>query len=435
MRKIVWNYVFPWIIAMAIMGSNLSLEVLASERETGFKVSIIEDDEFPFPVEQILMEAAIIDNSERFSIAEVNSMIDAVNVFAMDDLADEMYRITEIDPDKCGIKELKACDTICSTPYYLYATKYESGVLYQWMYFADGSINKNVSCDYDGVTYCISNNNNESLNKGNSTMYEVKDQLTSDEISVFYQKIENGEVEKKETFTIEEVRAALGSKESQALYSTVKNAYAGGDYTQSMDTKPLSAVSIGSCQVKIDGLSKYHNGSDYAYINEYDTRKSYVESSSVKNYFAKGALIMDIVSYTKLALSSTISVLELAGVVISLGSKLSEPVNFYKSQTYSISAYRESTIYDYTVENDNVELPQLYSSMAIGITYHDYESGVYKTCRWDVTQAPSYNIPSLGIVNSSKQQYADYVADIYYRNCVLHGKWPHGRTAYGGLGG
>ncbi len=323
MRKKVWNYVISWIITMTIMGSNLSLEVFASERDTGFKVSIMEDDEFPFPVEQILMEAAIIDNSEKVSIAEVNSMIEPLNVLAMDDFADEMYRLTEVDPDKCGIKELESCDTIYSTPYYLYATKCENGVLYQWMYFADGSISKNVSCDYNGITYCISNDNNQSLKKGNSSMYEVQDQLTNDEISVFYQKIENGEVEEKETFTIEEVRAVLGSKESQTLYSTVKNAYAGGDYTQNMDTKPLDAVSIGSYRVKIDGLSNYHNGSDYAYINEYDTRKSYVESSSVKNYFAKGALIMDIVSYTKLALSSTISVLELAGVVISLGSKLS----------------------------------------------------------------------------------------------------------------
>lgn len=424
-----------WIIVIAVMGSNLSLHVLASERESESIVSIIEDDEFPFAVEQMLMEAAIIDNSEKISIGQVNNMIDAVNILAMDDHADEMYRLMEVDPDKCGIKELESCDTIYSTPYYLYATKCESGVLYQWMYFADGKISKNVSCDYNGITYCISNDNNQSLNKGNSAMYEVKDQLTDDEISRFYQKIENGEVEEKEAFTIEEVRAILGSKDTQTLYSTVKNAYAGGDYTQNIDTKPLTAVSIGSCQVRIEGLSKYHNGSDYANIYEYDTRKSYVESSSVKNYFAAGVLIMDIVAYTKLALSPTISVLQLAGVAIRLGSILSEPVNFYKSQSYSIAAYRESTIYDYTAENADVELPQLYSAMAIGITYHDYEDGVYKTCRWDVTQAPSYNIPSLGIVDSSKQQYADYVADIYYRNCVLHGKWPHGRTAYGGLGG
>lgn len=435
MRKKIWSYVVAWIMAMAILGNNLSLEVLALECEAGLKVSIIEGDEFPFPVEQILMEAAIIDDTERINIAEVNSIINSVNVLAMDDYVDETFRLTEVDPDECKIKELESSDTIYSTPYYLYATKCENGVLYQWMYFADGSVYKNVSCDYNGITYCVSNEDNQSLNKGNSTMFEVKDQLSDNELSEFFQKLEKGEVEDKESFTIDEVRAILGTKESQSLYSTVKNAYAGGDYTKNIDTMPLNAVSIGSCQVTIKGLSKYHNGSDTANVNEYDTRKSYVESSSVKNFFEKGALIMDIVSYTKLALSSTISVLELAGVVISLGSKLSEPVNFYKSQTYNISAYRESTIYDYTVENDYVELPQLYSTMKIGITYHDYDNGVYKTSRWDVTQAPSYNIPSLGIVDSNKQQYADYVADIYYRNCVLHGKWPHGRTAYGGLGG
>lgn len=435
MRRKVWNYVFPWIIAIAIMSSNLSFKVLASEREAGTEISIIEDDEFPFSVEQMLMEAAIIDNSERVSIAEVNSMINTVNVLAMDDPAEEMYRLTEIDPEKSGIKALESCDVVYSSSYYLYATKYENGVLYQWMYFADGSVSKNVSCDYDGITYCVSNDNNQSLNKGNSTMYEVKDQLTAEEISAFYQKIENGEVEEKDAFSIDEVRTVLGLRESQSLYSTIKNAYAGGDYTQNMDTKPLVKHDIGTYNATISGLSKYNNGSDTANIKEYDTRKSYVESSSVKNYFATGALIMDIVSYTKLALAPTISVLELAGVIISLGSKLAEPVNFYKSQTYSIAAYRESTIYDYTTERDDVELPQLYSSMAIGITYHDYENGVYKTCRWDVTQAPSYNIPSLGIVDADQKQYAAYVADIYYRHCVLHGKWTLGRYAYGGLGG
>lgn len=435
MRKKVWNYVFPWIIAIAIMSSNLSFKVLASERETVAEISIITDDEFPVPVEQMLMEAAIIDSSERVSIAEVNSMTNAVNVLAMDDPVEEMYRLTEINPDESGIKALELCDAMYSSPYYLYATKYENGILYQWMYFTDGSVSKNVSCDYDGITYCVSNDNNLSLNKGNSTMYEVKDQLTAEEIAAFYQKLENGEVEEKDAFSIEEVRTALGLEQSQSLYSAVKNAYAGGDYTKNMDTKPLNQYYIGTYYPTISGLSKYYNGSDTANIKEYDTRKSYVESSSVKNFFATGALIMDIVSYTKLALAPTISVLELAGVAISAGSRLSDPVNFYKSQTYSIAAYRESTIYDYTTEKADVELPQLYSSMAIGITYHEYENGVYKSCRWDVTQAPSYNIPSLGIVDANQDQYAAYVADIYYRNCVLHGKWTLGRNAYGGLGG
>lgn len=73
--------------------------------------------------------------------------------------------------------------------------------------------------------------------------------------------------------------------------------------------------------------------------------------------------------------------------------------------------------------------------MAIGITYHNYSNGVYNDARWSVISRPKFNIPSDGITDASQQQYANYVADIYYRNCVINGKWTLGRTAYGGIGG
>lgn len=73
--------------------------------------------------------------------------------------------------------------------------------------------------------------------------------------------------------------------------------------------------------------------------------------------------------------------------------------------------------------------------MAIGITYHNYINGVYNDAWWSVISKPQFNIPSNGITSASPQQYANYVADIYYRNCVINGKWTLGRTAYGGIGG
>ena len=115
---------------------------------------------------------------------------------------------------------------------------------------------------------------------------------------------------------------------------------------------------------------------------------------------------------------------------------LSSSVDFYAEMEYNVFSFRESKIYDYTEENAYVELPQVDSMMAIGITYGDYEDGYYLEPSWQVITRPQYYVMSDDgdFPDATPQQYANYVADYYYQICVYFGKWPYGCTMYHGLG-
>lgn len=331
---------------------------------------------------------------------------------------------------------------------YTYLCKYEDNMLYQWVYFSDGTVRKTVSVDEGDITYLATNTNNEIIEFDNNLMHDSVDSLSEDEINKFNALLENEAVPVQETYSTEEVRSFLNDTEKQVIsynnsseiahYASTtcyKNVYAtGSSYKDSPTTKPITAHYIGSKCSTIKGLSKYHNDSDTAEIKLYDTRYNYIEESKTKSFFKKGSTVESLVSYAKLAFDKTVDVLGIFGVIIDAGLKIEESIYYFKDQKYQVNTLREATIYDYTKEKAYVELPQIFSAMEVGYVSLKYDAGVYHDMQWAVLTPPKYNIPSRNITDATKQQYADYVADMYYRVCVINGKWIHGRTCYNGLG-
>lgn len=409
-------------------------------------IQIIKDQEFPLLVEQILMEQAIISSEEDIKSSAINDIIKS-SMTIQTKVANASNSFVKVNSKSRHSNKVVNINSAYCNSNYIYTNTYNNGILSQWIYFANGDIKKSVSYKLDNVTYIVINNNNISIEKDSSINHIVEEQLTDKEISTFYQLIEDGAIDFKDEYSIEDVKKSLDdlyglktTNKNITMYANTscptKTVYAPGEnYTSNSATKPLTGYYIGTYCKTISGLSKYNNGSNLAKIKEYDTRKSYVESKKKKGFFDYGSDVMSIVAFAELAFSSTVSALSVAGVAIDIGSRLAAPVDFYAEREYTVSAYRESLIYDYTKENAYVELPQLYSQMAIGITYHNYIDGVYNDAWWSVISKPQFNIPSNGITSASPQQYANYVADIYYRNCVINGKWTLGRTAYGGIGG
>lgn len=215
---------------------------------------------------------------------------------------------------------------------------------------------------------------------------------------------------------------------------------AGGNYTMFPDTCPIYANHLATYYVNIPGLRQYNNGSDYANILVYDTRTNYIQTSNRKGLYPAFSEISVIAAFAQLLFSKTTSILSTAGVYWDMYGVIGEAISFNTSSDYSVGAYRESQIYDYTVENAYVELPQLYSSKmsvkCIPVDY-DFSTGCYARYEWHALDAAAFEIPSIGIYESNYNdyEYAKYVANIYYNNCVINGGWIHGRYAYGGLGG
>ena len=436
------------ICVMTILTTLFSVNVFAASVNIGeTKVSnipIIEQKNFPNTVENILMNKAVITGDEYIGSDIVNKVISSNVKERQTQLSDTKETIVE-NVDASIVNKTFRLDEIYCTKDYVYACSYDNDVFAQYLFFPDGTVRKCVSYNYNDIIYVVINNNNASIEKGVSTELEVETSLSSEELSRFYDLLEEGEVQTQDSYSIEYVREKVGSSSGHSIDMTsmyantecpTLTAYApGGNYTSYSNTKPISAYYIGTYCTNVSGLSEYNNGSNTAQIREYDTRKSYVESYERKSLFDYGTDVMAIVAFSQLIFSKTITALNVAGVVIDAASRITSPTIFYAEQEYIVSAYRESQIYDYTKENAYVELPQLYSQMAIGITYGTYSGGYYTNASWQVITRPKFSIPSIGVDDSTQQQYCDYVADIYYRNCVIKGKWIHGRTAYGGLGG
>ncbi len=146
-------------------------------------IPVTVQEDFPAAVDNIVTKNAFIANSERIDVADIQMVIDS----CADALGAEENTLVRVDTQVVlKVEVLKQRGTVECGADYVYTTSSRGGVKYEWMYFADGRIEKTVSYDYEErtadfelYTYKARNINNESIEK-----YRIKAETEEFQIDI-----------------------------------------------------------------------------------------------------------------------------------------------------------------------------------------------------------------------------------------------------------
>lgn len=318
----------------------------------------------------------------------------------------------------------------------------KNGIKLRYIYYNDGRITKQISCERNGEVYLIKNSDNLELTKSNSFENRVTLSLTEGEVEEFQQDISLGLVPYQEIYPIEYILEYLSQKKIVSypnaslikLYDQTSTQQKNVNVFQpieSSEQKSISAEYRGTWSSTIAGSSAYtKNDTDRIDIRIYDSRKYYIEKEKTFNIFEAGKTVLEISDLLSIGRDLLRGVLRAADVLGTTLDVLTWEVELTSFKTYIVGFYREATTYDKTYNMGEVELPEMYCQAEIGISYKGYdELGRKINPQWglksEITWYPS---------GENHQAYADYVADVYYRHCRINGHWTMGANAYGGLG-
>ncbi len=152
-----------------LFGMLLVISTTAQEEPKAEDIPVAVEAEFPAAVEMILLDEAVIAPDERVAVKAVESLVDSCEKALS---ADDTSLVTVNTDLVLKIPALKKCSTVECTKDYVYATLFDKGITYEWLYFLDGKVQKNVSYDYEERTadfamfkYTIVNHDNQSLEK------------------------------------------------------------------------------------------------------------------------------------------------------------------------------------------------------------------------------------------------------------------------------
>lgn len=175
---------------MLVVGYTLPLSAEETTTETATEttapassedIPVTVDEDFPAAVENIVTKNALITNAERIPVKDVQMVIDS----CADALATAENVLVPVDTQTVlKVDVLKLRGTVECTAEYVYTTSVRQGVKYEWMYFADGRVEKTVSYDYEErasdfavFTYKVRNINNETLEKTRVEVAEEEFQI------------------------------------------------------------------------------------------------------------------------------------------------------------------------------------------------------------------------------------------------------------------
>jgi len=152
------------IAVLLLIGMTLATSS-AQEVSSASDIPVTLREDFPKAVEDMLLKAVFIKNTERLSEKEIR--------FAIDSCAEalsekEIVKVSAETIDK--LPPLRFCSSVEVTAEYVYATDYSSGIKTEWLYYPDGRVQKTASCEYEErtaefkpYTYSVVNENNTEL--------------------------------------------------------------------------------------------------------------------------------------------------------------------------------------------------------------------------------------------------------------------------------
>ncbi len=164
------KHIVAFLLCMVLMMTGLS--VSAQE------IPVTVEAEFPAAVTEILLDKAFISGTERLTTANVQAIIDScADALSTADTA----LVPVLTETVLKHPALKTCATVECSPEFVYTTRFQQGVKYEWMYYPDGRVQKTVSYDYEErssefktYTYTVVNDDNQSLQKSRLEIEEFE---------------------------------------------------------------------------------------------------------------------------------------------------------------------------------------------------------------------------------------------------------------------
>lgn len=293
-----------------------------------------------------------------------------------------------------------------------------------------------------GEEFYLMNIENEKVCVTTPSGTEVIECLLQVELDEFNEDVRNGKVPYKNVYSIEYIENYLS--EGCAEDATISTFALSSETSaipeieivsiQDSNYKEVLAKHVGTYYVDIEGSSEYTlQETDSIAIDVYDSRTYFCEINKKKKLFEAGETIQSIASAIELAVTIVQDALSASDVLNLAFDALVSDVEIVCEHAYEAQVYREATTVDYTCEMTDVELPEMMYVEQILLVFQDKDisTGEYKDATWAVADRSKTWYPC----GNDAQEYAEYVADIYYRNCVINGSWTNGVNAYNGLAG